>query len=157
MMAILILWMYVRTAAPAVEETVPPAKPCVPEGTIGNDAPTPSREASPEDSPKIGTSSVDAAANRRTARKLAPAPAREASPEDSPEIGTSSVEAAANRRTVPISGTSSGEAAARRRTAGRNPAPKTGTNPANRRPLSINAVRGLSRGSSLVGKPFLIF
>ena len=140
MMAILILWMYVRTAAPAVEETVPPAKPCVPEGTIGNDAPTPSREASPEDSPKIGTSSVEAAANRRTARKSAPAPAREASPEDSPEIGTSS-----------------DEAAARRRTAGRNPAPKTGTNPANRRPLSINAVRGLSRGSSLVGKPFLIF
>ena len=124
MMAILILWMYVRTAAPAVEETVPPAKPCVPEGTIGNDAPTPSREASPEDSPKIGTSSV---------------------------------EAAANRRTVPISGTSSGEAAARRRTAGRNPAPKPGHNPANRRPLNINAVRGLSRGSSLVGKPFLIF
>ena len=124
MMAILILWMYVRTAAPAVEETVPPAKPCVPEGTIGNDAPTPSREASPEDSPKIGTSSV---------------------------------EAAANRRTVPISGTSSGEAAARRRTAGRNPAPKTGTNPANRRPLSINAVRGLSRGNSLADKPFLIF
>ena len=105
MMAILILWMYVRTAAPAVEETVPPAKPCVPEGTIGNDAPTPSREASPEDSPKIGTSSVEAAANRRTARKSAPAPAREASPEDSPEIGTSS-----------------DEAAARRRTAGRNPA-----------------------------------
>ena len=89
--------MYVRPAASAVEETVPPAKPCVPGGTIGNDAPAPAREASPEDSPEIGTSSVEAAANRRTV----------------PISGTSSVEAAARRRTAGRKPTPTQQTAAR--------------------------------------------